>query len=64
LFSPILPEYDFGKTAAISLRLGSRILAVKFTKAALSQNTLLAFLIMHSLSFQQFDKYRRYYPEK
>lgn len=57
LFSPILPDYDFEKTAAITLtRKEAEFLAVKITKALLSKNTLLAFLIKHKLNCNSFDE--------
>lgn len=57
LFSPILPDYDFEKTAVITLtRKEAEFLADKITKALLSQNTLLAFLIKHKLNCNSFDE--------
>lgn len=57
LFSPILPDYDFEKTAAITLtRKEAEFLADKITKALMSQNTLLAFLIKHKLNCNSFDE--------
>lgn len=57
LFSPILLDYDFEKTASISLtRKEAEFLADKIIKALLSQNTLLAFLIKHKLNCNSFDE--------
>ncbi|RJQ39541.1 MAG: hypothetical protein C4550_05095 [Nitrospiraceae bacterium] len=57
LFSPILPDYDFEKKAAITLtRKEAEFLADKITKALLSKNTLLAFLIKHKLNCSSFDE--------
>lgn len=57
LFSPILPDYDFEKTAAITLtRKEAEFLADKITKALLSKNTLLAFFIKNKLNCNSFDE--------
>lgn len=57
LFSPILPDYDFEKASAITLtRKEAEFLADKITKALLSQNTLLAFLIKNKLNCNSFDE--------
>ena len=57
LFSPILPDYDFEKTATIALtRKEAEYIADRITKALLSQNTLLAFLIKHKLNCNSFDE--------
>ena len=57
LFSPIRPEYDFEKEAAITLtRKEAEFLADKITTASLSQNTLLAFLIKHKHNCNSFNE--------
>lgn len=56
LFSPILADYDFEKTASISLtRKEAEYLADRISKAELSKNTLLAFLVKNKLSSNSFD---------
>lgn len=57
LFSPIFPDYDFEKTATIKLtRKEAEFLADKITKAAMTKNTLLAFLIKNKLNCNSFDE--------
>jgi hypothetical protein len=57
LFSPILADYDFEKIASITLtRKEAEFLADRITKAALSKNTLLAFLIKNKLNCSSFNE--------
>lgn len=57
LFSPIFPDYDFEKTAIIKLtHKEAEFLADKITKAAMTKNTLLAFLIKNKLNCNSFDE--------
>lgn len=57
LFSPILPDYEFERTASITLtHKEAEFLADKITKALLSKNTLLAFLIKNKLNCNSFDE--------
>lgn len=57
LFSPISPGYDFEKAATINLtRKEAEFLADKIAKAAMTKNTLLAFLIKNRLNCNSFDE--------
>lgn len=56
LFSPILPENDFEKEAAILLtKKEAEFLAYKISQSTLTKNTLLDFLIKNKLDCNSFD---------
>ena len=57
LFSPISPDYDFEKSATITLtKKEAEFLSDKISKAILTKDSLLAFLIKNKLRCNSFDE--------